>query len=220
LCRSAAAAPPACACACSAASQIIKSKRTIRGSFPVDMRKANQDVLATQFGNQFSTCLFRFPLHYSDHISLVLDVKKQCDEIKISPEPYATLNLVNTLLKLPTSMQFGQLIKSFSKFTSMLSNVRGPDQKVSVCGCTVQDLRFYATAPIGLYFGVLSYAGTVTASVVLDSTCEADATAVAKHWGPAADILYKATVTDRPGELFVRKPSSAPKQPPKQQPEA
>jgi hypothetical protein len=74
-------------------------------------------------------------------------------------EPYATLNLVNTLLTFRVRRQLGQLITSFSKLTSMLSNVR--PTKVRVSGCTVQGLRFYAAMPIGLYSGGLRY--TVTA---------------------------------------------------------
>jgi len=88
------------------------------------------------------------------------------------------------------------MLDNNGKVTSMLSNVRGPAEAVSVCGYEVQDLRFYAFAPIGLYFGVLTYNGKLTASVALDPTCDKDASRLARHWKPAFDKLYADTVTN------------------------
>jgi hypothetical protein len=54
--------------------------------------------------------------------------------------------------------------------TAQLSNVPGPATQVSLGGQKILDLTFSLFTPVGMYFGVLSYNGVVTASVNLDSS--------------------------------------------------
>merc|ERR1712125_74592 len=84
------------------------------------------------------------------------------------------------------------LLKYFaspSNYSATLSNVAGPRVMVSMFGKVVQDMTFYAYAPIGLYLGLISYAGKVSVSIVSDSDIMTDANELGKHWRPEFDAL-------------------------------
>ena len=68
-------------------------------------------------------------------------------------------------------------------------NVRGPDGPVSFLGQEVEDLSFRLLAPPGLYVGIISYNGQVSATVTMDPKC-ADPAALAAHWGPQFARLF------------------------------
>ena len=72
---------------------------------------------------------------------------------------------------------------------------QGPQQPAHFNGQLVKKIAFQAFAPIGLYFGMLSYNGKVSASVAVDSNARGgsnQAKRLAKHWVPAFKELQAA----------------------------
>ena len=67
---------------------------------------------------------------------------------------------------------------------SSLSNVPGPQSTVWLCGEAVDDLMFYTFVPLGVYIGVISYAGKVSTGVCCVPSCEPDATRIATSVNP------------------------------------
>ncbi len=183
---------------------IMKTKKTVRGNFPLDLRKPGKDILKDQFGNKFSTPYFRFPLHYKSCEDLVWQIKRQIEITKISPEPKILNSTINSVAKLPPVTMKNLALDASGKVTSMLSNVMGPSDPVHICGTRVEHISFIACSPIGLYFGVISAFNKLSASIVLDYECEPDATKLAKHWLPSFEKLYADTVTNHP-EKFKQK---------------
>merc|ERR1712187_568029 len=112
-----------------------------------------------------------------------------------SPEPIMRSKLLNTVTKfLNGGALLDAVLDAFGKVTAMLSNVPGPQEEVACMGQPVDDLAFYAMAPIGLYFGVLTYKGHLKAGVCMDRTCDADASNLTRHFKPEFERLYAAVV--------------------------
>ena len=91
----------------------------------------------------------------------------------------------------------------FGKATAMLSNVPGPPSAAFLCGQELDDLMFYAFAPLGVYIGCITYNGKLTAGFCCAPDLEPQPSKIAKHWRPAFETLLaaaralpKATKTD------------------------
>lgn len=172
-------------------------KQKVRGNFPINLRHAtgSQILDESQMGNRFSQGQLRFPLHLEDPMKIFADMKQQIDIIKVSPEPLVRDKLLSFLVlrsgfsKDRVAME---VLKAFGKVTAMLSNVPGPLQTVSFGGQEVDDLRFYALAPIGLYFGVIQYNGQLRAGIVCDAEAEPEPSKLADCWLPAFERLHAA----------------------------
>ena len=52
---------------------------------------------------------------------------------------------------------------------------------------------FYALAPVGLYFGLISYNGKVSAGIVMDPKIKAEPKGLAQCWKPAFEELYEGS---------------------------
>lgn len=170
---------------------VLKKKNpTIRGNFPVNMKGFS---LKKASGNDFASIAFRFPLKFENRIEAMYKVKKQLDGLKASPaaivQKVATKGLGKTV---PTSLLITLVQRVNNKVTSMLSNVPGPDQKVSIAGTPVDDIQFLAYAPLGMYMGLISYNGKVSASIAMDTSVEVDPQGIAKYW----DNEFNAFVND------------------------
>jgi diacylglycerol O-acyltransferase len=167
---------------------------------PIDMRGKDADRMGTEFGNRFSNAMFPFPLRYASPLSLVWDIKGIVDGIKNSPAPlvqYGVLSMIAPALVRCCTLgrqaytNLGLLV--YGKATVMLSNVPGPQRPLTIGGHTVNNIAFYAFAPIGCYLGIFTYNGQCNLGVVCDRSCElADAGSIAALWKPALDELLAA----------------------------
>merc|ERR1712032_433667 len=84
------------------------------------------------------------------------------------------------------------LLSAFGKVTAMLSNVPGPLEEVYFLEQPLDDVTFYAFAPIGLYFGIVQYKGEFEVGVCCDAACEPEPTRLTDFWVPAFEKLYSA----------------------------
>lgn len=175
---------------------ILKTKKRISANFPVNMRSPTEDVLsAASFGNRISQAQFPFPIEIEDPVEALQTVMMQTARIKASPEPLIRGKLLNIAAKcLASSALMDTALDAFGKVTAMLSNVAGPKEEVACMGQAVDDLAFYAMAPIGLYFGVLTYKGHLKAGVCMDRDCDDDASNLTRHFKPEFDRLYARVV--------------------------
>jgi hypothetical protein len=174
-------------------------KNRVRANFPINMRPAGADHLDDKyFGNQFSQGQLRFPIHIEDPWAALPNIKKQIDTIKISPEPLLRQKLVDTLAfstLVSTSTKKDIILDAYGQVTAMLSNIAGPSAEVSFAGQPVENMAFYAFAPIGLYFGIVSYKDEFRAGVCCDATSEPDSHKLATAWNQAWDRVYAAATT-------------------------
>lgn len=172
----------------------LESKR-INGVFPVNLRSKGEHVFRDNGidpHNKVAFGRFAFDFDYDDRIDLIHKVKKQIDEIKRNVAPYVQYRFLQLLMKVVPAQYIVQTSKSdVSKETIHLSNVVGPQQKVSLGGCQVEDISFFLYGYLGIYFGIFSYAGTVQASMNMDDSIQASPSDLAKHWNQEFDKLYE-----------------------------
>jgi len=171
----------------------------VRANFPINLRSATGSEITTEenFGNRFSQGQVSFPLHLEDPLAIYADVKSQLDLIKASPEPLVRDKMVSFVIMksgLPLQTLANVLLDAYGKVTAMLSNVPGPLTKVNFMGQELDDLSFYAFAPVGLYFGIVQYAGQFKAGICVDASLEPKPQKLADCWIPAFERLYDATV--------------------------
>jgi len=172
-------------------------KQKVRANFPINLRKeTGSDMMSEEsYGNRFSQGQIRFPLHLEDPMAVFADIKSQIDVIKVSPEPHVRDKLVSFLVMksgMPMSDIGDALLDAFGKVTAMLSNVPGPLTKVNFMGQEVDDLSFYAMAPMGLYFGIVQYNGQFKAGICTDAALESEPKRLADCWIPAFEKLSEA----------------------------
>jgi len=169
----------------------------VRANFPINMRTVTGGDIITDehFGNRVSQGQIRFPLHLVKPQDIFQDIKSQIDMIKVSPEPQVREKLINFLVLksgLPSETISNAVLDAFGKVTAMLSNVPGPLEKVNFMGRELEDLSFYAMAPIGLYFGIVQYKGKFKAGICCDASLEPDPKKLADCWLPAFERLHEA----------------------------
>lgn len=178
----------------------------IRGTFPVNMRAPTEDVVKNSVGNRVAPGNFVFPMFEADPVKMIWKIKEQIDMVKCSPGPLLHSKLFDFII--PKLVRGGKkkllhkiVADSYGKVTVMLSNVPGPSDEVALCGQPIDDMMFYAFAPIGCYLGVISYNGIVSLGVVTARSGESDASRLAKHWSPAFRKLKLAVDAARASDL-------------------
>jgi len=174
-------------------------KQKVRGNFPINLRSVTgEDIMADEhFGNRFSQGQLRFPIHKEDPLKVFEDVKAQIDLIKVSPEPLVRDKILKFAILqsgLSKATIADLLLDAFGKVTAMLSNVPGPLETVHFLGQPLDDLTFYAVAPLGLYFGIVQYKGNFKVGICCDAACEPEPMKLAECWGPAFERLRQAAV--------------------------
>ena len=63
-------------------------------------------------------------------------------------------------------------------------------------GCDLESLEFYVFATIGLYVGLISYNGKMSACVVADATIKTKPNDICRHWAEQFSILEKAAALE------------------------
>lgn len=163
----------------------------VRGSFPINLRSPHETVLRRGDPmNKWSYGTFHFDFKYKSRVELVWKVKRQVDKIKVSPSPLLTYRMVNVLSKaLPRRVLLDTVLGVANQGTAQLSNVPGPSEPIFLAGAKVEDLAFNLFTPVGLYFGLVSYNGKVTASMNVDGSSACDPKLLAKHWNLEFEAL-------------------------------
>jgi hypothetical protein len=131
------------------------------------------------------------------------------DLIKLSPSPYVLKFFIDVGMKFLPEHLLGDLVLNAANIgTAQLSNVPGPQTQSSILnGIKVRTMSFYLFSPLGLYFGILSYNGTVNAAINLDGGLGVDPKDVAKHWKKEFDLLYDEVMTATADGKTLKKPS-------------
>lgn len=167
--------------------------KKVTGTFPIDMRPKGYDFKKEGTANVVSSGTMQYVFHYDSRLDLMAQLKQIFDDTKISPGPIVSKWLhENFWLRILSEENYKALIKGmYTHNTSMLSNVFGPTEEVTIAGVPVDDLQFFAFSRLALYFGILSYNGYVNATFVLDAEAEPDPTRLSKYWNSEFEKLYE-----------------------------
>jgi hypothetical protein len=136
---------------------------------PVNVRSPSEPLLLE---NRFAAVPLELPAGIEDVPARVRAVKARMDEMKRSVAPIVVYSLQRALLSvLPDAVSRGLIDFLANKCTAVVTNVPGPQHRITLAGREVRSLMFWVPqrADIGVGISILSFAGRVQVGVIADA---------------------------------------------------
>ncbi len=166
----------------------------IRAMVPVNLRPLDQPPW--ELGNRFGLAPLLMPIGIDNPVERVYEVRKRMGELKDNYQPllaYGVLALAGLLIK-PGQDALMRLFQD--KTTAIVTNVRGPDTPLRLCGAEVYEVVFWVptAGDIGLGVSIMSYAGRVQFGLRTDEALCAEPQAVVDQFVAEFDKLTLMTL--------------------------
>jgi len=132
----------------------------INAMVPVNLRPPSE---ADQLGNRFGLIYLALPVGTEDRAERLQLVKARMDEIKTSPQPFVTFQILNALGLAPIEVA-GLAVNMFgTKATAVMTNVIGPKQPLYFAGERIRTWLGWVpqSGRMGLGVSIFSYDGQV-----------------------------------------------------------
>ncbi|MGZ6989284.1 MAG: wax ester/triacylglycerol synthase family O-acyltransferase, partial [Thermoanaerobaculia bacterium] len=162
----------------------------INAMVPVNLRPLSE---ADQLGNRFGLIYLALPVGTDDHAERLKLVKARMDEIKSSPQPFVTFQILNALGLAPVEVA-DLAVKIFgTKATAVMTNVIGPKQPVYFAGERVRTWLGWVpqSGRMGLGVSIFSYDGEVVVGVASDKGLVPDPESIATAFEEEFEALIK-----------------------------
>jgi WS/DGAT/MGAT family acyltransferase len=150
----------------------------INAMVPVNLRPLSE---ADQLGNRFGLIYLALPVGAEDRAERLRLVKARMDEIKTSPQPFVTFQILNALGLAPIEVA-GLAVNMFgTKATAVMTNVIGPKQPLYFAGERIRTWLGWVpqSGRMGLGVSIFSYDGQVVVGVASDKGLVPDPEAIA-----------------------------------------
>ncbi|MGD8902979.1 MAG: wax ester/triacylglycerol synthase family O-acyltransferase [Anaerolineae bacterium] len=139
-----------------------------RATIPVNMRTPGTE---DELGNQIGVYLLDLPVGIVDPVARFRELKERMDRIKHSPEASVTSLGLKAVGRFSARTQRCLINLLGIKATSVITNVRGPEEQLYLAGAPLEALLAWVPKAGGLGIGVsiLSYVGQVRLGVITDA---------------------------------------------------
>ncbi len=150
----------------------------INAMVPVNLRPLSE---ADQLGNRFGLIYLALPVGTEDHAERLRLVKARMDEIKSSPQPFVTFQILNALGLAPVEVAELAVNMFGTKATAVMTNVIGPKQPLFFAGERIRTWLGWVpqSGRMGLGVSIFSYDGQVVVGVASDKGLVPDPEAIA-----------------------------------------
>jgi diacylglycerol O-acyltransferase / wax synthase len=180
----------------------------IRASVPVNLRPADQ---AHKMGNAFGLVFLTLPIGIADPARRLRAIKKEMDELKVSPEALVSFGVLSLMGLAPVEVEQLGLRFFGSKATAVLTNVPGPRQPLYMAGRKIDQVMFWVpqSGHLGLGISILSYAGGVMLGVATDAGLVPDPERIVEAFKVEFEALRQAadqTTKPQRGRRTTRSP--------------
>lgn len=140
---------------------------TLRAAVPVDLRR---DTSGSDLGNKFGLVFLNLPVEIGDSISRLEEQKKRMGRLKKSAEAGVVLGVLSTVGMAPEEIEEAVVKLIGSKATLVMTNVRGPEKRLSLLGLPVEDVMSWVpqSGRVGLGVSVISYNNKVGIGIASD----------------------------------------------------
>ena len=180
-------------------SKEIDPPQDVKVSIPIDLRK-NWDLDAVEFENRFAVLQLALPTGISDPLEQLYKVQSRMNDFKTSGEPFAVGPSMDTFLTiLPTwiiSPIFNFIVQ---KSTGVLSNVPGPQNPLTLAGCSLENMTFWAPprGNLGMTFSITSYNEKICIGVQSDESILDNPDEICNHFsGQVQRLLNRLNLND------------------------
>jgi len=150
----------------------------INAMVPVNLRPLSE---ADQLGNRFGLIYLALPVGTDDHAERLRLVKARMDEIKSSPQPFVTFQILNALGLAPVEVAELAVNMFGTKATAVMTNVIGPKQPLYFAGERIRTWLGWVpqSGRLGLGVSIFSYDGQVVVGVATDKGLVPDPESIA-----------------------------------------
>ncbi|MGA9520385.1 MAG: WS/DGAT domain-containing protein [Myxococcaceae bacterium] len=168
--------------------------RPLRAIVPFDLRSKPAD---NALGNRFGLLFLSLPVDCPEPRERLRAVQRRMERLKRGPEAVIWFRLMELAGRLsPHISALG--IRFFArKATVVLTNVAGPQEKLSVGGAPIRDIEFWVphVGGLGIVFSIFSYAGAVRVGITSDAARVPDPETLARAFGHQMHELRTALAT-------------------------
>jgi diacylglycerol O-acyltransferase / wax synthase len=164
----------------------------INAMVPVNLRPLSE---ADQLGNRFGLIYLALPVGTEDRAERLRLVKARMDEIKSSPQPFVTFQVLNALGLAPVEVA-GLAVNMFgTKATAVMTNVIGPKQPLYFAGERIRTWLGWVpqSGHMGLGVSIFSFDGQVVVGVASDKGLVPDPESIAADFEVEFDALAEWT---------------------------
>jgi diacylglycerol O-acyltransferase len=174
---------------------------TIRAGLSVDLRSHGD---APELGNHAGAVLVGLPIGVADPLERLVEVKREMDALKRSPEGALVRGLLSALGQAPPDAQDALVEAYCTRDTAVMANVPGPRHGIQLAGARLETLLFWVPAfgRVGLGLNIMSYAGQVRLSVATDQGLVPDPETIVEAFRVELDAL-EALAGQPEGERVV-----------------
>jgi diacylglycerol O-acyltransferase len=156
-----------------AAAGEFMSGLTVRAAVPVNLRPSagpRQPSGAVRLGNSFGLVFVELPIGVLHPLERLYSVHAAMLALKGSAQARATLGLLSLVGALPAPVEEFALTLFSAKASLVASNLRGPDEELSLAGIPVTEVLFWVpqAGTIGTGVSMLTYRGRVQFGVTSD----------------------------------------------------
>jgi WS/DGAT/MGAT family acyltransferase len=162
----------------------------INAMVPVNLRPLSE---ADQLGNRFGLIYLALPVGTDDHVERLRLVKARMDEIKSSPQPFVTFQILNVLGLAPVEVAELAVNMFGTKATAVMTNVIGPKQPIYFAGERVRTWLGWVpqSGRMGLGVSIFSYDGQVVVGVATDKGLIPDPESIATAFEEEFEALVE-----------------------------
>lgn len=164
----------------------------LTGIIPFNLRPP-LEPLPRNLGNRFGLVYLRLPIGIGDRRRRLHEIHARMTAIKASPEGAVSYGMLDAIGRTPANVE-ERLIDLFSaKGSSVITNVPGPQQRVSLAGTDVAGVLAWAPASggVSMTISIFSYAGQITVGLLADATLIPDPERIAAALESEIDALLR-----------------------------
>ena len=147
--------------------QDLQDDARLRAVIPINTRPPGAE---SELGNRITAVFLPLPLDIADPAERLAELKRRMDGLKVSLQPGLILVALEVVSRVPSRAFAFALDYMSSKATVIVTNVKGPQERVSLAGAPVEELMAWIPryGGIGVGISILSYAGQVRLGVISD----------------------------------------------------
>ena len=171
---------------------------TLRALMPVNRRPPGAEA---ELGNRFSGVFLHLPVEIADPTERLSELKRRMDGLKASLQPAVVLAGLEMVSRGPSTALTLALGYLTSKATVLVTNVKGPQQRLYLAGAPLEEIMFWIPryGGIGVGISIVSYAGQVRLGVLSDRDIVPDPENLIAGFHDEFDLLLaQALATKQP----------------------
>lgn len=152
---------------------------SFRAAVPVNLRPPGSEA---ELGNRMGAVFLSLPVDVAGPAERLRAIEQRMNSHKSSSQAPLFYVLLNALGMTPARVASSLVSIYGSRATAVMTNVRGPQQRIYLAGAPVECLLGWVptTGRLGVGISILSYSGKVTLGVIVDEGLVPDSEAIVK----------------------------------------